>query len=278
MKEFALLGYPLGHTLSPFIHSRLFGLSGTAASYFAREVAPHELDARFDSFMHLSGFNVTIPYKQQVAARIERLDQSASRYMSVNVVDCAARTGYNTDVYGFLRSVEILKADLGGSVLLLGSGGLARMVAVEAALKGADLTIAVRPQDALQAGELAEFARSKAGGARIKVASLSDIGGTYELLVNATPVGMHPVTQQCPVSYETVASCGAVFDAVYNPAETLLLKYAARAGVRALGGMDMLVYQAAEAHRIWYGAKFPQGGLERIIRDCRAELEGGKKT
>ncbi|MCL2037174.1 MAG: shikimate dehydrogenase, partial [Oscillospiraceae bacterium] len=150
MKKFGLLGYPLGHSLSPFIHSRFFQLCGIGEiaeyEYKLYEVSPGELSLKGSDIKQLNGFNVTIPYKTEIIPYLARLDSSAQRYNSVNCVNFEGNeyVGYNTDVYGFLKSIEELGADLSAKVLLLGCGGTGRMMAIEAISAGADLTLAIR--------------------------------------------------------------------------------------------------------------------------------------
>ena len=144
-RKYALLGGKLGHTLSPPIHQRLFELKGREFEYALIEAEPEELDGKKDELSALAGYNVTIPHKQAMIAFMDRLDDSAKRYGAVNCVDNkgGASVGYNTDCDGFLRSVRAEGGRLDGSVLLLGAGGVGRMMAIEACLAGGRLTMAV---------------------------------------------------------------------------------------------------------------------------------------
>lgn len=110
MRRYAILGYPLAHTLSPFIHTRLFALSGESGEYGRAEISPEALDAEMPNLKSLDGFNVTIPHKEAVIPWLDRLDPSAERYRAVNVVRCTdgACVGYNTDAFGFRRAIELL--------------------------------------------------------------------------------------------------------------------------------------------------------------------------
>ncbi len=280
MHCFAILGYPLGHTLSPYIHERLFRLSGFAGDYLVKEIPPEQLASRLDELRALDGFNVTIPHKEAVIAYLDRLDASAERYRAVNTVSCAdgCCVGYNTDVYGFRKAIELLGADLGGRVLLLGAGGAGRMMAMETVLRGGRLTVAVRDCDAPKTRALVRFLRERVPEARVRLCGLDGIDGSYDLLCNSTPVGMYPNTEACPVSADVISRAGAVFDAVYNPVETLLLRRAAELSVPARGGMDMLVWQAVRAHEIWYGAKFDRAQIESLIAECNLVLSGSKSA
>lgn len=267
-KKFALIGHPLGHTMSPPIHKRLFELSGTSADYEAVDIAPERLAEKFDEILKYVGVNVTIPHKISVIPFLNSLDPGAARYGSVNVIDCKSKTGYNTDVIGFTRAIAGLGSKLSGKTLLLGCGGAGRMMAIETAFCGGDLTIAVRESDLDAARALAGEIHDKTGrGAN--VAKISDIGGSdkFDLLLNATPVGMFPNVNACPVSEAVVKNAACVFDAVYNPRETMLVKCARDAGVPAGGGMAMLVFQAAAAHEIWENARYSDEDLKKLISD-----------
>ena len=144
MSKYALLGYPLGHTMSPPIHKRLFELDGKPDSeYEVCEIPPEKLAERSEYLNSLNGYNITIPYKVDIIKYLDGLDESAKRYNSVNCVvnRDGKNIGYNTDCSGFLRSLEAGGAKLGGRVLQIGCGGVGRMMAIEAALHGAELTI-----------------------------------------------------------------------------------------------------------------------------------------
>ena len=147
MKHFALLGHPLGHSMSPFIHEALFSLGGRQGDYRLCPLPPEELEQGIPSLLALDGFNITIPYKKAVIPYLDRLDESAARYRSVNTAarDSQGRwVGYNTDAFGFLSTLGAMGASLSGEVLLLGSGGTGKMMAVETLLAGGHLTLAVR--------------------------------------------------------------------------------------------------------------------------------------
>ena len=143
--NYALLGESLKHTMSPPIHKRLFELKGREFNYEVIELKADELEANKEMLLSLSGFNITIPHKIGIIPYCDTLADSAKRYNSVNCIDNknGVHTGYNTDCDGFLKTIAAIGANLGGRVLLLGCGGVGRMMAIEAALAGAELYIAV---------------------------------------------------------------------------------------------------------------------------------------
>ena len=148
MRKFGILGHPLGHSLSPQIHERLFALDGEKTDYQMYDIPPEELHGKFGFLAELDGFNITIPHKVSIIDFCDRLDEGAQRYRSVNCVrNGAEKVGYNTDVIGFTKSIAALGASLSSNVLLIGCGGVGRMMAIETALSGGDLTIAALKSD-----------------------------------------------------------------------------------------------------------------------------------
>ena len=275
MAKYGLLGYPLGHTMSPPIHKRLFELDGKAdAEYEVCEFAPEILADKIEYLNSLGGYNITIPYKVEIIKYIDGLDESAKCYNSVNCVTVkdGKRIGFNTDCYGFLRSLEAGGAKLDGKVLQIGCGGVGRMMAIEAALHGADLTIVSLPEFIAGAEAAAEEARALNPDAKIKVITHAEIKGEFDLLMNASPVGMFPKVDDCPVSEEVIKNCKCVFDVIYNPNVTKLMQIAQDNGIKAIGGMAMLVWQAVVAHEIWDGAKYRDEDINALIEEMRAKL------
>lgn len=274
MEKYAILGYPLKHTMSPPIHKRLFVLEGKSAEYEICEFSPETLADKAAYLNSLGGYNITIPFKVDIIKYLDGLDESAKRYNSVN---CVVRRdgkniGYNTDCYGFLRSLEAENISLSGKVLQIGCGGVGRMMAMEAALHGAELTIVALPEFVKGAEDTAEEIRKHKSDAVINVITHDKISGEFDLLVNASPVGMFPKIDECPVTEEVVKSCKNVFEVIYNPDVTRLMKIAAENGIKAVGGMAMLVWQAVVAHEIWSGAKYHDEDIFRLIDDMREML------
>lgn len=273
MKTYGLLGYPLGHTMSPPIHQALFALYGAEADYQIFEIPPEQLRDSIPKLKQLAGFNVTIPHKVEIIPHLDRLDDHAARYGSVNVVKCGELcTGYNTDVIGFTKSVKQLGATLSSRVLLLGCGGVGRMMAIETALQGGELTIAVRPSGLPLAERVREEITRLVPSSSVHIVGIDRIAGTYDLMINATPAGMYPKCDNSPVSDDVTAKVSYLFDAVYNPVETKLMKAARKNGVRVLGGMAMLVWQAAAAHMIWNQVSFRDEDILRITAEMERRL------
>lgn len=272
MKKFGLLGFPLKHTMSPPIHKRLFELDGLSGGtdYALFEFSAEELPERIGELLSLDGFNVTIPYKVDIMRYIDTLAESAKRYNSVNcVVHRDGRfIGCNTDCDGFLRSIEASGGRLDGKTLLCGCGGVGRMIAVECVRHGAALTVSV-PQgfeDTVD-GVKKYAAENGFDSSVITVCHPDEISGEFDTLINASPAGMFPNIEGCPVSPQVVKSCGYVFDVVYNPEKTRLLQLAEENNIPCCGGMAMLVWQAAVSHELWLGAKYDNGNIGELIAD-----------
>lgn len=266
---FGILGHPLGHTLSPQIHTRLFEISGEQAEYKILDTAPEKLTESFDYFRSLAGFNITIPYKIDIIKMCDKLDDTAERYNSVNCIANVngVSTGYNTDCTGFTKAVGAMGMTLTNKVLLLGCGGVGRMMAIETVREGGELTIAVREADVPVATALCEEIKQTYKDAKVNHCLLADVKGDFDLMVNATPVGMYPNTDASPLTQQALdnITLNGFFDAIYNPRETKLMKMVSDKGVKKVsGGMQMLVWQAAVAHTIWSGAEYTAEQVQAI--------------
>lgn len=279
MRKFCLIGHPLGHSLSPQIHTRLFELSGERVEYTLEDISPENLNEQFGFLSEFSGFNITIPHKMAIVDYCDKLSPEAKRYNSVNCVkNGAEKVGYNTDCIGFTKSIDLLGADLNGKVLLIGCGGVGRMIAIETALEGGELTIAALQSDLpLVEKAIAEIKAQKAN-ARINTVTIGEKGlnaaalnnERFDLLVNSTPVGMFPKTDRMPCCADVLDNVRFVFDVIYNPRDTLLAKSAREKGCKTLTGMAMLVLQAVAAHEIWDGASYKKEDIDKLIADMEA--------
>ena len=269
MMNYKLIGYPLGHSMSPWIHEHLFAISGHEGTYALEEIAPESLENAIPELKQLNGFNITIPHKVAIIPYLDELDETAEWYYSVNCVvnKDGKLTGYNTDCIGFLRSVPPMKER--DRVLLIGSGGVGRMMATEAYLKGTALTI-VEKNIAL-AEALKQELESTYQKGKIRVLDCAP-EEDFDLLMNATPVGMYPNIDRCPVSDEVIVKCSHVFDVIYNPTETLLVKKAKAMGKTAVGGSAMLVWQAVNAHEIWYDFDYDPQQIDDLIKEMEQEV------
>lgn len=270
MKHYGLLGFPLRHTMSPPIHQRLFELEGVSDfDYTLKEYSPEELSEKISDVLALDGFNITIPHKVEIIKYIDELADSAKRYNSVNCVvkKDGKYIGYNTDCDGFLRSIEAAGGKLDGTVLQCGCGGVGRMIAIECVRHGAKLTVSVPEGFEDTVEPVKEYARANGFSDDIKVVHPNEIECKFDTLINASPVGMFPKVENCPVTEDIIANCGFVFDVIYNPERTKLMQTAEKHGIKTCGGMAMLVWQAVVAHEIWSGANYSDSDIAKLISD-----------
>ena len=274
-KHYAVIGHPIGHTMSPFIHKRLFELAGADADYTHLDIAPETLAEEYQNRLrHLDGFNITIPHKEAIIPLLDALDDKAKMYGSVNTVALRddKATGYTTDPDGFIKALEAAGIDLDGRIMILGCGGVARTMAYEIALRGKPFEFAVRRESVGRAGLLCLDVTRKVPDAQVSFGLIDQIIGTVDVLINATPVGMYPHIDEQPIHNCAIGRCGAVYDAIYNPLETALVKRAKANGSKAAGGMSMLVWQAVAAHQIWDGSQYDPKDIEQLVQDAAEEM------
>lgn len=262
---YGLLGHPLGHSLSPQVHALLAGARGGEMDYRLFDTGPQQLEGAVPRLLLLDGFNVTIPYKQKIIPWLSRLDRTAADYQSVNTVKPSPEgpIGYNTDCIGFLRALETVEG-LREVYIAGAAGGVGRMFSLEMARLGANVTLGVRPSSWEAANALAGEIRQRYGRQAQVVSCEAPPAQGYDLLINASPAGMYPKTEGCPVCDALIDACASVFDCIYNPRETLLLKKAKALGKRTRGGMRMLIWQAAAAQEIWLGCSFCEGQVASV--------------
>lgn len=275
----ALLGDPVAHSLSPLIHNTAFRARGVNLAYAALPVRRDDLAAAVAGLraLHFAGANLTIPHKEAVMPLLDALTPTAEAIGAVNVVvaeddDGGVRLrGDNTDVAGFLAPLQAhADALAGGEVVVFGAGGAARAVVygLLTRLQPARLTLVVRRPEQAEA-LAADLAAHDARGA-LAVAPFGDAAPAVEaarLVVNATPLGMHPREETTP--WEDAAAFDAatiVYDAVYAPEETRLLREAAARGATTIGGLDMLLGQAEAAFTQWTGRPFPADAVRTALR------------
>ncbi|OPX24279.1 MAG: shikimate dehydrogenase [Planctomycetales bacterium 4484_123] len=271
---YGVIGCPVAHSMSPAIHNAAFDAAGIDALYLPLRVEPG--GENFDRFitalraapwMDLRGLSVTIPHKQNALSAVgpENVDELARRIGAINTIliepDGALR-GWNTDyaaaIDALCNALGIARDGLAGrAVAIVGAGGVARAVVAALSHYGAAVTIYNRT---VARGErLAREFAAKASG----LDALAELDA--EIVINCTSVGMHPNTDQSPVPAQALRRVKLVFDTVYNPIETRLLREAAAAGCRTVTGVDMFVNQAAAQFEIWTGQQAPRELMRRVV-------------
>ncbi|MFH1651410.1 MAG: shikimate dehydrogenase [Chloroflexota bacterium] len=259
-----VIGDPIGHTLSPVMHNAAFREMGIDGIYLPFRVTREALKEAIKGMraLNLRGLNVTIPHKEAVIPLLDRLDPAAESIGAVNTIvnDAGRLVGYNTDADGFYQALlESGTAPRDKNAVLLGAGGAARAIGFILAREGAHLTLVNRSQE--RARELARWLKPVAGRP-VKTLALNNIDLAAallgaDLLVNATSVGMAPHGEKTPVPAELLKTGLAVFDTVYRPRQTRLLREAMVGGAAATGGIEMLIWQGALSFALWTGQKAP---------------------
>ena len=261
--NFGLTGNPLGHSLSKVIHTELFKLKNKDYKY---ELYPDEnLEDIFKNKLStLDGFNITIPYKTDIINFIDEVDDKVNLYNSCNTVVHRDNKyyGYNTDVYGFLNSLKRFNVDLKDKkVLILGSGGVSRMMAFECVLNGSEVYITSRNSQKCRdvKNEIVERLNKE-----ITVISQEDVDNNFDIVLNGTPCGMFPREINLPIPFSKIKKVPFVFDTIYNPKETLLTILAKYYGNKAENGLFMLVEQGAVAQTHFCGIKYSVEEVEKV--------------
>ncbi len=262
----ALIGDPVEHTMSPVMHNAAFKKMKLDYIYIPFRVAPEQLAEAVAGLraLNVSGFNVTIPHKVSIIPLLDGLDPLAEKIGAVNTVvnrDGELR-GYNTDAEGFLRALQEGGVEPGGkNIVVLGAGGASRAITYLLAEKNATLTILNRQLELDWAEVIAEIIKEDFGRL-VRVLELCDkyLAEALEkadVLVNATSVGMSPADDESPVPAALLKQNLVVFDVVYNPIVTRLLREAEAAGAQTISGIDMLAWQGALAFEQWTGHTAP---------------------
>jgi len=254
-----LVGRKLGHSASPKMFAAVLPMVRPGAEYVSWEVEPGQLADHVASLRALGarGFNVTVPYKEAIVPLLDALEGDASTISAVNCVcnEDGRFVGRNTDAAAFEASllVALLSAGQGlpRSALVLGAGGAAKAVVLALGRIGvAKILVAARRKASVTEDA---FLSLHAGYVPWSPTALSETALASAVVVNATPVGMHPDIDSSPLS-SGFRPGQLVFDLVYNPRPTLFLRQAATAGAQTADGLDMLARQAAEALQLWTGA------------------------
>lgn len=249
MKVFGLFGEKLSHSLSPAIHNMIYSALGMEASYSLFEIQPAMLPDAVKALktLNINGVNVTIPYKVKIMDYLDDISKEAVRIGAVNTIhnQCNHLKGYNTDYIGFGRMLDKNSIQTQNkSAIVLGTGGAAKSVITYLEDHGVS-NIYIVSRDPKKA---TTFEPNKYK--LVDYDSLADISST-DILVNCTPCGMYPKIDCSPLEKETVSRFSAVVDLIYNPSETLLLKYAKQNNIKAVNGLYMLIAQAVAAVEIW---------------------------
>lgn len=274
-KVVGILGWPVGHTLSPAMHNSAFAALNLNWIYVPLPIAPDQIKDAVRSLraFNFMGANVTVPHKQAIMRYLDEIDPVARNIGAVNTIaiDQNGKThGYNTDSDGFLQS--LLEADFnpqGARCLVLGAGGAARAVVYSLASAGAE-AIAVYNRTVERAAFLAEDLKAPFSAVTFSFETLSpeslrQANHQFDLVVNTTLLGMTPHTCSTPWPADIPLPNAAICDLVYNPLKTCFLRQAEEAGLRTIDGLGMLIHQGARSFEIWTGQRPPTDLTRRAV-------------
>jgi shikimate dehydrogenase len=267
MTDFGLIGHPVSHSMSKIMHEAAFDKLGLDYTYGLFDTQEHELKLFMDN-AKFRGLNVTIPLKVAVLDFLDELSEEAKLIGSVNTIEFIEdkKVGHNTDVLGFMKCLEEAEVDvLDMTFLVLGVGGAGRGIVYKLAMEKA--RVYVFDVDQRKCKALAEEVLKKVG-VRVEPIILDEIEQkmhNVDVLVNATPVGMHPNVDKIPIPSKLMHQALTVVDIVYNPVETKLLKEAGERGCKTVNGVGMLVHQGAEAQKIWLDNKPPIDVMKEAV-------------
>lgn len=285
--KLGIIGYPLGHSLSPQLHLRLLKATGLSGEYRPYEIAPERLTTELDQLFQngISGLNVTIPHKISVMPLLDEVHPHAVLTGAVNTITLTSdgkKLGHNTDYIGFIRSLpdDIVSRLPESSILVLGAGGSARAILTALIQLGtASITFAVRdPEKALpilaHAETIKQAYQADSSIHVIALESLPSLEG-YQGVINTTPIGMWPNAGDTPlaaIQLEALPPGSFVYDLIYRPLETVLIQQAQTLGLMAIGGLDMLIYQGIAAFELWTRATVPLDTLPELRQTLAAAL------
>ena len=261
----AVVANPIKHSISPFIHNRAFEATDTNGVYLAWEIEGTDLAETVANIRRyqMFGINLSMPYKEQVIPYLDQLSEEARLIGAVNTVVNREGTliGYNTDGKGFFKSLPSFKIS-GKRMVLLGAGGAAKAILAQAILDGvSQVSVFVRSGSIEKTRPYLEKLQNETGF-KVDLFALEDVSELQaritdsDLLVNATSVGMDGVSLPIPASVLLPEKL-LVADVIYQPFETPFLNLARNQGNHAVNGLDMLLYQAAEAFQLWTGKEMP---------------------
>lgn len=267
---YGLIGEKLGHSHSPQIHDLILKHMGLNGTYNLFQVKKENLKFAINGLkaLNVKGVNVTIPYKVDIIRYLDEISNEAGNIGAVNTIDFnqGILKGYNTDYYGFGATLKNFNVPVKGEkAVILGTGGASKAVKqylIDNGIK--DIVYVSRNKEK----KLYDFRV-------IEYSEIKDIKDAA-ILINSTPCGMHPNTMKCPIKKEEIRNFSYAVDLIYNPEETLLLRYAKEEGLVAVNGLYMLVSQAVKAQEIWQKRKLSLEDENHIYEEIKKTLLGAR--
>lgn len=275
-RVFGVFGDPIAHSLSPVMHNAAFSALGMNCIYHAFRVKPEKLEKAIlgAEAMGFGGLNLTVPLKE-AALKLDCIkpDPLAEKIGAVNTVvfgETGEIKGYNTDGLGAKQALQNSAVEIKGSkIVVAGAGGAARSIAFQLAADGAEIIIVNRTEE--RAIELAKDISAAALSGNVTgrgLSGLKDLLQDANILINTTTLGMHPNVDTAIATAEDLHPDLTVFDIVYNPLETRLLREAKASGAKTVSGVLMLVYQGAEAFKLWTGIEPPVELMKKTVLEA----------
>lgn len=264
---YCVLGDPVAHSLSPVMHNRALAHHGLNAVYLAFRVTDIEAAIQGLRAMGIKGASITLPHKSRVMQYLDDIDPVAAEIGAVNTIinDNGRLIGKNSDVTGAVDALRAKTEPASKKILIVGAGGAARAIGYGVRNAGAQVTIANRTP---------ETGVRLAADLEVDFLPLADLQQSrIDILINTTPVGMHPATAASPVPDAILSPEIVVMDIIYNPLETALLKAATRAGCRTIDGLAMFVNQGAQQFEWWTGRKAPLDNMRQAVIENLQEFK-----
>jgi shikimate dehydrogenase len=275
-KIVGLIGHPITHSFSPLIHNFAFDILGLNYKYLVFDVLPENLKDAIKGIVSLGikGVNVTIPHKETVLQNLDDVSSEARIIGAVNTIvnDNGILKGFNTDVFGFTESLKEFKEMISNTpALIFGAGGSARAVIYSLITNFQPERIIIANRNLSRAESIARYFSQVLGYKNFEVKEffLPEISADIKssrLIVNTTPIGMHPNSDDIPIQSDDVFHPGQiVYDLVYNPPITRFLQFAQEKGATVISGIDMLILQASKSFELWTGEQMPVEQVKKFL-------------
>jgi shikimate dehydrogenase len=270
----ALIGNPVKHSFSPLIHNAAFKEAGLNLVYVAFPVKEKNLGPAIQglSALAIRGASITIPHKVAATRHVGWIDPVAARIGSINTIvnDSGNLKGYNSDGMGALKALQDRGVSPEGKrILIVGSGGAARGIAftlaMRARLAGLVIVGVIRNEVAVLVDNLRTVTEAPVEGDAMEEGTLRSHLSACDMVINCTPVGMYPKVQESPVPKAFLREGLVVFDVVYNPLQTQLLRDAGSTGCHTISGVEMFINQAVVQFELWTGVKAPEAIMKKVI-------------
>ena len=267
-KTYAVIGDPIDHSLSPNIHNAAFRFLNLEHTYIAYRIPKGELASGIEALkaIKIAGFNVTIPHKIEMMELLDEMDTTCKVIGAVNTVsnENGKLKGYNTDMIGFLDPIKRKNLTVKDTqVLLLGAGGAARAI-ITAMIKEKASKISIVNRTQENANKLADFAKKIGGNVdTISIQEANKLITDYKFIINSTSIGMR--NEPSPISTENIGKNSIVYDIVYQPINTDLIKKSKENGATIIYGYEMLLSQAACSFEIWHKMEAPYDAMKNVL-------------